>query len=100
MEVDLYGYLSQETALTLGTLFAIGGRWIFRAAAKTPEAPTLNFNRNFAFEIGAVPLANLAPGLCHFVVGFGQVHWKAKIPNPNSPQLPNSLVFIMNRIGL
>ncbi|PLW53899.1 hypothetical protein PCANC_03780 [Puccinia coronata f. sp. avenae] len=86
MEVDLYGYLSQETALTLGTLFAIGSRWIVRAAAKTPEAPTLNFNRNFAFEIGAVPLANLAPGLCHFVVGFGQVHWKAKIPNPNHCQ--------------
>jgi hypothetical protein len=39
-------------------LFAIGGRWIVRAASKTPEAPTLNFYRNFAFEIGAVPPAN------------------------------------------
>ncbi|PLW57141.1 hypothetical protein PCANC_01880 [Puccinia coronata f. sp. avenae] len=59
MEVNLCDYSSRETTLTPGMLFSIGGRnWIVRAAAKTPKAPTLNFYRNFAFEIGAVPPAN------------------------------------------
>ncbi|PLW36705.1 hypothetical protein PCASD_08707 [Puccinia coronata f. sp. avenae] len=96
MEINLLSYSSRENSLSTGTVYAIGGRWIVRATAESAEAPTLNFNYNYAFAIRPFPTLNLPFSLRHFVVGFGQAQWRGKIPNPQSPHLPNNLCFIMN----
>ncbi|PLW42046.1 hypothetical protein PCANC_13146 [Puccinia coronata f. sp. avenae] len=96
MEVRLQGYSTRDTCLKVGSTYAVGGRWIFCATAKTAEAPTLNFDQNFAFEIGLAANLNLGPDLRQFVVGFGQVQWRAEVANQELPHLHNNLVFIMN----
>jgi hypothetical protein len=85
--------LAKDNALTVGKVYATGSQWIVRATA---EAPRLNFDRTFAYEIGVASALNMGVGLCNFVVGFGLVKWKTEQPNPKSPYSNNNLIFIMN----
>ncbi|PLW25261.1 hypothetical protein PCASD_26451 [Puccinia coronata f. sp. avenae] len=96
MEIHLQGYSSWENALATGKIYAIGGCWIICATLKSAHAPTLHFDRNYAFDLGLAAPLNIGPGLCNFVVGFGLAQWRAEIANPASPQLHKNLLFILN----
>jgi hypothetical protein len=96
LEIKLHGYSDQQNTLRVGAVYAVAGRWIVRSAAEHPEAPTLHFDRNFAFELGLAQNLKLAPGIRHFVAGFGQVQWRTEVADPHSAGHHNNLVFIMN----